>query len=222
MEKNKGLIIVVIFLSILVIVLSGYIYYDNFINYKESNNKIENSTIKNDDNDKFENLENNESIDNSINLENLEDNKLMDNSANIDFDFEELSNTLYSSVQKDDISTFVSIYETKIINSNDPPEIKCENIEVSNNTIDIIISKLKTASSIDKNITFSWIGCPPKSIAYYISVNSNNPNQVHNQSIFSLSYADGDNILLIRYNQIGYAFYFDTNEEINDFIESLK
>ena len=34
--------------------------------------------------------------------------------------------------------------------------------------------------------------------------------------------SNGNDILLVGYNNKGYAFYFNSSEEINGFIESLK
>ena len=202
-KTRKALIVAVIILSILVIVLIGYICYDKYLNNDNTNKQTKISkTIKEDNTKKKKETEN--------------------NSINDEFDFEELSNTLHSSIQNESITTFLSKCEIKNPNTNEPPETEYTNIEVSNNTIDTIINKLKTAKSIDKNVTYSWFGCPPKSITYYISVNSNNQSQVQNQMIFSLNYANGDDILLVGYNQNGYAFHFNNNEEINNIIESLQ
>ena len=139
-KGNKGMVVAIVILSMLVVALSGYICYDKFLNNNTTDKQTENNKIKEDNNDK--------------NTETTEEDKSTDNSANLDFDFdfEELSNTLHSSVQKKGITTFVSRCESKTVNTNEPPETEQKNIEVSNNTIDIIISKLKTAKSIDKNI----------------------------------------------------------------------
>lgn len=206
-KKNKGLIIAVVVLLILVIILSGYICYDKFLS-NNNNAKQTTSSKKNKDNNSKQSKET--------------DNNTINNSNNNDFDFNELSNTLYSSVQSGNLTTFVSKCETKPTNQGGPPETEQINTEVSNNTIDIIISKLKTAKTIDKNVTYSWFGCPPKLITYYISVNSDDQSQVYSQKVFSLNYANDDGILLVGYNNNGYAFHFNSNEEISNFIESLE
>lgn len=204
-KGNKVLVIAVVILSILVIALGGYICYDKVI----SNNNDEQT--ESNKNNKVE-----EKDDNTNN----DDDNTNDNSVN--FDFNELSSTLHSSVQKDNITTFITKCENKTVNQGEPPETEESNIEVSSNTIDTIINKLKTAKSIDKEITYSWFSCPPKSITYYVSVNSNDQSQVHSQRVFSLNYANGDDILLVGYNNKGYAFHFNSSEEISGFIESLK
>ena len=206
-KGNKVLVIAVVILSILVIALGGYICYDKVISKNNDeqteSNKNNNVEEKNEDTNK-------------------DNNNINDNSANLDFDFNELSSTLHSSIQKDSITTFISKCVEKTTSANEPPETEQNNTEVSNNTIDTIINKLKTAKSIDKEITYSWFGCPPKSITYYVSVNSNDQSQVHRQSVFSLNYANGEDLLLVSYNNKGYAFYFNSSEEISGFIESLK
>lgn len=206
-KGNKVLVIAVVILSILVIALGGYICYDKVI----SNN-----------NDEQTESNKNNNVEETNEDANKDNNNINDNSANLDFDFNELSGTLHSSVQKDSITTFISKCVEKTTSANEPPETEQNNTEVSNNTIDTIINKLKTAKSIDKEITYSWFGCPPKSITYYVSVNSNDQSQVHSQRVFSLNYADGEDILLASYNNKGYAFHFNSSEEINGFIESLK
>ena len=150
------------------------------------------------------------------------DSALIDNSENLDFDFNELLNTLKNSVQSENITTFISECKEKTISEGEPPETEIKNIEVSNNTIDTIIKKLKLAKSIDKDITYSWPYCPPKLVTYYVSVNSSDAQLVHKQKVFSLNYAQGNDMLLVGYNNKGYAFHFSSNEEINGFIESLK
>lgn len=213
-KVNKNLIVAVVILSILVIALGGYICYDKVI----SNNNDE--QIESNKNNKVEEKDDNTNNDDD-NTNNNDDNT-NDNSVNFDFDFNELSSTLHSSVQKDNITTFITKCENKTVNQGEPPETEESNIEVSSNTIDTIINKLKTAKSIDKEITYSWFGCPPKSITYYISVNSTDESEVHSQRVFSLNYANGEDILLVDYNNKGYAFHFNSSEEISGFIESLK
>lgn len=205
-KNNKGLIITIVVLSVLVILLIGYISYDKFLS---GNNNENNQSYSNN------NTQDNEDTNNNENTE-------IDNSANLDFDFNELSNTLHSYVQKNNITTLISNCQSKNVNAGDPPESEYKNTEVSTNTIDIIIKKLKTAKSIDKDVTYSWSSCPPKSVTYYISVNSNDQSEVHSQKVFSLNYADSNDTLLVSYNKKGYAFHFNSSEEINNFIETLK
>ena len=140
----------------------------------------------------------------------------------MEYSFDELENALYSSIQKEEIVPFISKCESKVSNTDEPPKIELYNTEVSSNTINTIINKLKTATSIEQEITYSWFGCPPKAITYYISVNSTNKEAIYNQTVFSLNYANANNILLVQYKKKGYAFHFNSDEEINNFIETLS
>lgn len=210
-KKVNVIIVIIVILLILILALSGYIYYDKFLSNNSGNKQTEKNKKYNDDNVQdskdFEEKENN-------------DNNIIDNSENLDIN--ELASTLHSSVQKDGITTFISSCHSKSVSSGQPPESEYKNTEVSINTIDIVIEKLKTATVVDKNITFSWFGCPPKSVTYYVSVNSNDQSEVRKQKIFSLNYADGKDMLLVGYNNEGYAFHFNSSDEISNFIENLK
>ena len=213
-KDNKNLMCIVVILCLLVLGLVGCIVYDkapgidkNDVEDKEYNSNNEN--IK----------EDNSEINN--NDETTKENENIINNINIDFDFNEMENTLKTNINDEKITSFVQKCIDKGTEETGP-SADYENIEVSNNTIDIILNKLKTAKSIDNEITYSWLGCPPKSITYYISVNSTNVETVHSQRVFSLNYANGNDMLLVGYNNKGYAFHFYSSEDINYFIESLK
>lgn len=243
-QESKGLTVAVIILSILVIALGGYICYDKVISNNSEkqtesnkNNYLEEKDTNKEENNKNENLEEKEEKEEDTTKEesnknnSLEEKKknstkvdtnIRDNSKKLDFDFDELSRTLHSSVQKDNITTFVSKCVEKNTDANEPPATEQINTAVSNGTIDTIINKLKTANYIDKDITYSWVGCPPKSITYHVSVNSTDKSEVNSQRVFSLNYANVEDMLLVGYNNKGYAFHFNSSKEISSFIESLK
>lgn len=196
--KRKGKIFIIVIILVIVI---GCVGYYKIIN--NSNKQAESSDKQS-----------------SNNTDKEEGNK--NNNTKVDFDFDELENTLYSSIQKEEIVPFISKCESKASNTDEPPKTELYNTEVSSNTINTIINKLKIATSIEQEITYSWFGCPPKTITYYISVNSTNKEAIYNQTVFSLNYANANNILLVQYNKKGYAFHFNSDEEINNFIETLS
>ena len=191
--KRKGKIFIIGIILVIVIGCVGY--------YKTINN-------------------NNKQSESSNNTDKEEGDK--NNNTKVSFDFNELENTLYSYIEKEEILPFISRCESKISNTDEPPKTELYNTEVSSNTINTIINKLKTATSIEQEITYSWFGCPPKAITYYISANSTNREDVYNQTVFTLNYANANNILLVQYNKKGYAFHFNSDEEINNFIETLS
>lgn len=191
--KRKGKIFIIVIILVIVI---GCISYYKIIN--NSNKQAESSN----------------------NTDKEEEDK--NNNTKVDFDFDELENALYSSIQKEEIVPFISKCESKASNTDEPPKTELYNTEASSNTINIIINKLKTATSIEQEITYSWFGCPSKAITYYISVNSTSKEAIYNQTVFSLNYANANNILLVQYKKKGYAFHFNSDEEINNFIETLS
>lgn len=196
--KRKSKIFIIVIILVIVI---GCISYYKIIN--NSNKQAESSDKQSSNNTDKEERDKN-------------------NNTKVDFDFDELENTLYSSIQKEEIVPFINKCESKVSNTDEPPKTELYNTEVSSNTINIIINKLKTATSIEQEITYSWFGCPPKAITYYISVNSTNKEAIYNQTVFALNYANANNILLVQYNKKGYAFHFNSDEEINNFIETLS
>lgn len=192
--KRKGKIFIIVIILVIVI---GCISYYKIINNSNKQAESSNNTDKEEEEDK-------------------------NNNTKVDFDFDELENALYSSIQKEEIVPFISKCESKVSNTDEPPKIELYNTEVSSNTINTIINKLKTDTYIEQEITYSWFGCPPKAITYYISVNSTNKEAIYNQTVFSLNYANANNILLVQYKKKGYAFHFNSDEEINNFIETLS
>lgn len=196
--KRKGKIFII---GIILVIVIGCVGYYKIIN--NSNKQAESSDKQSSNNTDKEERDKN-------------------NNTKVDFDFDELENTLYSSIQKEEIVPFISKCESKASNTDEPPKTELYNTEVSSNTINTIINKLKTATSIEQEITYSWFGCPPKAITYYISVNSTNKEAIYNQTVFALNYANANNILLVQYNKKGYAFHFNSDEEINNFIETLS
>ena len=149
------------------------------------------------------------------------DNQLVDNSANLDFDFDELLSTLNYSTQQGGKTTFISKCQEKNTGEGELPETEYNSINVSGDTIESVVSKLKSASSVEKT-TYSWFGCPPKSIEYVVGVASNDSETIQQQKVFSMNYADSGKILLVGYNNEGYAFTFDSSDGVDGFIESLK
>lgn len=200
--------LIIIILSITIVLLIGYICYDKLI---KSDNNVE-QTEKTENNDVLE--------DESLSED--EDNQLVDNSANLDFDFNELSNTLHSSIKNQNYFSLLCKCSEIASVDGGPPSANYDVSIISSDAIDTIVKKLKSAKSLEKNITYSWFGCPPNSITYYVSGNNSNNEAIHTNKVFSLNYANADNILLVGYNKTGYAFSFNSSDEIKNFIENLK
>ena len=149
-----------------------------------------------------------------------EDN-IIDNSATLGFDFDAMLASLESSIKNSNMVPIMSKC-TNYENNKGEPVSDCSYTTLSKNTIESIIKKLKSAESVDKEITFSFIGAAP-SITYLISVDVDDSNQILSQRVFSLNYSPdlNDKILLVGFGDKGYAFHFNDIKVIDGFIESL-
>ncbi len=198
MKDKKKIIIIVILICIVAILLCLGVTY---LNYNHSLYKI-------DKHNKTE--ENNNKSESKINSEN-----------NLDFDFNGLTTKVNNLIQTNNYSSMIANCSSVSTNPNQTPQTTNNVISVSNDTFNTVISKLKEASQVETT-TADWFGCPPKNISYYISVYNTDYGQVMTNRVFSLTYANSDNILLVGYDNNGYAFHYDEADTINNFIESLK
>lgn len=100
--------------------------------------------------------------------------------------------------------------------SEEDMETKNDFVELSNDSINVIIDKLKTAVSVDKNSPAGFIGCPPRNITYVINKIKTNDGDKK----FIVMYGDGTT-LLVGYNEIGSVYHFNDASEINNLLENL-
>ena len=143
---------------------------------------------------------------------------------NLDFNFEGMANNLKTQLASGGYQAVkLSCTETPGPEG-ELPTINSTGTRISNESIDVVINKLKTANSIETGVTAGWIGeCMPKKVAYIISVNDDPAsNEFQNNKVFNLYYADDTSILLISYEGIGYAFHFNSSADTDNFIESLN
>ena len=97
------------------------------------------------------------------------------------------------------------------------PSIKTTFVKLSNDSVDTIINKLKTAISVEKDVVDGYEFCPPKSIDYVI----NSTESLDGNKKLIVMYSNDDKTLSVGYNQIGYRYHFNDASEINNFIENL-
>lgn len=95
-------------------------------------------------------------------------------------------------------------------------ETTSEYIKLSNDSVNVIIDKLKLAERVEKDIPVGYLGCPPKNITYII--NSTEANDGNKKFIVMYGY---DNTLFVGYNQIGYVYHFSDDSTINNILENL-
>lgn len=100
--------------------------------------------------------------------------------------------------------------------SEEDMETKNDFVELSNDSINVIIDKLKTAVRVDKDAPVGFIGCPPKDITYVI--NKTKTNDGDKKFIVMYGYSKS---LYVGYNEIGYVYYFNNDSEINNLLENL-
>ncbi len=213
-KKNKGLIIVIYVVLFLIGCALGYFVSTMVLNDDKSNTK--NNTEEKGNNSQVEENKEKEEKEEKEN-----DNKELSNIS--DLDLEKMRTSLHNLVQKEGFKANKLSCTVLPAAEGELPNVKSKRTVVSENTIDIIINKLKTAKSIDKYVTASWIGeCYPKSVAYIISLDAEvDTNEFQNNKKFTLYYSDSENILLVGYEGIGYDFNFNDGE-LNNFIEALK
>ena len=203
-KKNKIIIVIISILLVLSILIIGFIIINN------TNHKTNNKTNKETEKVQKEpsNIESNDYIiDNNITIDN--------------FDFEEMKKTLHEAVNQDNLTTMVRHCKNIEVPQGEPPEAEYNNVEVSNNSIDIIIEKLKTANSV-QYMTGSWFGCPPKQISYYVAPLTDDDELFNSKKVLSIHYSNDEKTLSVGYKNDGYIFIFNSPDEINGFIESLK
>ena len=156
--------------------------------------------------------------------EKKEEEKKEENKNNLDFDFNAMENTLNSQLQSGQYQAVKISCTSTPGPEGELPTVIDTGTRISNESFNTIVGKLKTAQSVDKNVTAGWIGeCMPKSVAYIISVNDNPAsNEFQNNKIFTLYYLDAAPTLLISYEGVGYAFNFNSFADIDNFIETLN
>jgi len=201
-DKKKTIIIVNVIVVVTILLCLGITY----LNYNHSLYKIDkhnkNNEITNNKTDK-------------------KDEKKDNNESNLDFDFNGLTTKVNNLIQTNNYSSMIVNCSNVTTNTNQPPVTKNEVVSLSNDSFNTVISKLKEASSVEST-TASWFGCPPNNITYHVSVFNTDFGQVKTNEVFSLSYANSDAVLLVGYENNGYAFRYDDASKINNFIESLK
>ena len=187
-KKNKSPIIYVIAILLMIACFAGGFFVGKII--KDSNKKENNSENKEEKKEEPTYLLDNETI-----------NEL------------ESMRTDLKGLLKDNYKA----YDIKCsYTSEENMETKNDYVELSNDSINVIIDKLKTAAKVDKDSPAGFIGCSPRNITYVINkTEANDENKK-----FIVMYGD-DKTLLVGYNQTGSIYYFNDASEINNLLENL-
>jgi len=186
--------------------------YNNLVHKRPSNYNEENlNTIieKKDNNSSTSNNEQQDTINDALNSTN---NNSYSKTKDIDiseFDFEKLTTDINNSFIN---GNHAYITKCKRIN-HETLETSTETIVLSHESFNTIVAKLKNAKSFDLS-TASFFGCPPRGIEYTIGLKEN--------KIFSIAYPYEGNYFLVGYNNNGYSFHYESQSDIDSFIENLK
>lgn len=197
MNKKKVLIIVGIILALCIIGFSVYKIVEttntvNKDNEVEENNK---EKTKKEDNSNKNNFEYNAEINTN------------------DFDYDSMSSDIKTQLQDNEVNAYIVTCKNEGDVSS--PNFVTNYQLISNDSFDTTITKLKGSTSYNENITASFM-CPEYS--YLIGKVENNAVV---SKIMTLNY-NHNKMLIVGYDGIGYAFKYDTDDEIENFIHDLK
>lgn len=133
-----------------------------------------------------------------------------ENSTNIVtvFNYDEVEKVIKEKVAQSNYNYYISTCTGTM------PDVVSENKIISEESISKIIAKLKKCTRYESNITASF-SCAPYSYTVGEELNGNIQNR-----IFSLNLGDNSKTLVVGYENVGYAFYFDS--DVSDFIQNLQ
>ena len=197
-EKNtKTLMILMIICVCLSITTLGIVIYDRFIRKEPEHAVLKPITVDNQNT-----TINNDNKNYNTNNLTLEE----DNNDNISIDYEKTQKDLIDKVNKNIDKIILKRCEScKGIDYDNSSNAKCSDKEMSVNSINEVINKLKTASKVELLPT-------SKACSLYTYTVGND------LVVFE---ADDTSILLVGLNNNGYAFHFP-GENVVDFLSKLK
>ena len=226
-KNNKMFIYVVISLLVIISFVLGFFANkmlesdkkeSNNIDNKENNNEInenkEENIIETNDNNEDNKLEkdgNNEEV-NDEDVSKLLDTETLN-------ELEEIRNYLNNKVTNDSYIAYK--VSCQVFEDREYP-FEDTYIKISNQSINTVIDKLKTAVKVNKNVVEGIIGCPPKNVLYKIT----NTEQVTSEDgkIFIMWYDGSTPSVVVGYSEreSGYRFFFEKQSDLDNFIENLS
>ncbi len=213
--KSKKLGII---LSVVGIILCsmGLLFY--MFNKPEKKYFLPSSSVKKENNEeenvnKDENVKENENKEDTKDETSLDKEEIVDNSSdNVDkvtyFDYDKVEKNVLEEVQAHSYKYYLTTCKTE-----EDGKFQSTLKDVGADSFLKIIQKLKTSIRYESNITASFF-CP----AYSYQIGIKKDDHVE-EKVFSLDYANNPKILIVGYQGVGYAFYFDS--EVSGFLESL-
>ena len=115
-----------------------------------------------------------------------------------------MKNDIKNKINNEGYKTYIETCEGQL-----PDNTVTHQYEMNSDVIDKIVTKLEKATKVESDITASFF-CAKYSLETY---------KTKSDSIFSLYQANNEKILIVGYNDKGYAFTFD--EDVSTFIRNL-
>lgn len=116
----------------------------------------------------------------------------------------DMKNDIKNKINNEGYKTYIETCEGQL-----PDNTVTHQYEMNSDVIDKIVTKLEKATKVESDITASFF-CAKYSLETY---------KTKSDSIFSLYQANNEKILIVGYNDKGYAFTFD--EDVSTFIRNL-
>ena len=116
----------------------------------------------------------------------------------------DMKNDIKNKINNEGYKTYIETCEGQL-----PDNTVTHQYEMNSDVIDKIVTKLEKAKKVESDITASFF-CAKYSLETY---------KTKSDSIFSLYQANNEKILIVGYNDKGYAFTFD--EDVSTFIKDL-
>ena len=134
----------------------------------------------------------------------------------ISFDYEGLEDELVKLIEKDEnTKAYISTCKDNGVDENNNPNLDIDNKELSIDSVMEVVNKLKQANKVEK--TTSARTCP--AYIYLITTDIDGENR---KDHFLLDYGEDKTSLLVGYKDEGYAFYYNSSDELKGFLENLK
>ncbi len=207
-KKRIKIIFTVLAILILIVSISFNVY--SIIKLKENAKTIETNskTIKNikKENTKLKKnikaLEKEENINSTSS--NTEKTIYKDKILVLNTFLNDMKNDIKNKINNEGYKTYIETCEGQL-----PDNTETQQYEMSSDVIYKIVTKLEKATKVESDITASFF-CAKYSLETY---------KTKSDSIFSLYQANNEKILIVGYNDKGYAFTFD--EDVSTFIKDL-
>lgn len=209
MERKKWCIVFIIVVVLFIICSIGFTFLSSkTLEKKHQEDTVEEDTLKEDTKEEDSNME--------LSSEKRNTDETIHEQANnvTPFNYDEVEANVLKTVQEHSYQYYLITCEDKRNPNEKDPDFQSTLHEAGTDSFTKIIEKLKSSIRYESNITASFF-CPK----YDYRIGRAKDDYVE-ESIFSLNYANDSKVLIVGYQGVGYAFYFE--DEVRGFLESLQ